>query len=274
MPRAPSPVSRTLRTFVSDFESRIASLNLAEHWDNVGMLIECPSAHRLHGLRVLACIDLTDAVVSEAIQKQCNLVLSYHPVLFRATHSLSLSHQLPIIRCIESGINVFSPHTALDTAQGGMNDYLCDFFGEFEGTRAGIKTDPVTGASSGRVSTLKTPLSLESVIGTLKSALNLQQIRYASVNDDPSRVKVRSIAVCVGSGGSLLGGVDADVLLTGEMSHHEILAAISKGRSVILLDHSSSERPFLPELARRVSELSNVEFVCVSEVDKEPIKLA
>ena len=273
MPRAPSPVSHILKCFVSQFETKIAPLSLAESWDNVGILIECPSAEQLQSLRIIACIDLTNEVISEAIQKKCNMILSYHPILFRPVQSLSCVSHLPLLRCIEGGVNVFSPHTALDAAVGGMNDHLCDVFKGFEKSRVGVRTDNNTGASIGRVLQLTEMVSLDCIIKALKKALKVSQVRYASPHET-MEVRVTSIAVCVGSGGSLLAGADADVYLTGEMSHHEILSATSKGRSVILLDHSSSERPFLPELVRRVSELDLVEFVCVSERDIEPIKVA
>jgi dinuclear metal center YbgI/SA1388 family protein len=273
MPRAPTPVSKILNSFLDQFESRIASLSLAESWDNVGMLIECPSASTVESLRVITCIDLSNDVVSEAVSKRCNLILSYHPVMFRPIQSLSCTAQLPLLRCIESGINVFVPHTAMDTAQGGMNDHLCNIFTDHESSRVGIRTDLSNGASIGRIVSLEQPISLEKVFGLLKGALNIPQVRYAS-GGVPSFTMIRSVAVCVGSGASVLNGASADLYLTGEMTHHDILSAVAKGKSVILLDHSSSERPFLPVLAGRVSEFQGVEFVCVSESDVEPIKTA
>ena len=242
MPRAPLPVSRALSLFQSQFESKIACLTLAESWDNVGMLVECPSASKIDSLRILTCIDLTNEVVTEAVNKRCNLILSYHPVMFRAIQSLSCTSQLPILRCIEAGINVFVPHTAVDTAQGGMNDHLCNIFVAHEASRTGIRTDVTTGASVGRVVTFKEPIALVTVFSLLKSALNIPQIRFAC-GGEPQSTMIQSLAVCVGSGASVLSGAPADLLLTGEMTHHDILATVARGKSVIMLDHSSSERP-------------------------------
>ena len=72
----------------------------------------------------------------------------------------------------------------------------------------------------------------------------------------------------------MLSGAPADLLLTREMTHRDFLATVAKGKSVIMLDHSSSERPFLPELAKRIEQLEGVEFVSVSECDTEPIRIA
>ena len=273
MPSAPIPASGLLRRFVERFDTQIASLRLAEAWDNVGMLVECASVHKSSSLRILTCIDLTNEVVDEAVEGKYNLIVSYHPVMFRPIQSLSIKSQLPILRCIEKSINIFVPHTALDTASDGMNDYLCKIFDQCEISRTGIKESPIPGSYVGRVSKLADPLSLRAVIQLVKSKLGLDRVRYASSYslDEP---RISSVGVCVGSGGSILTGCDADLLLTGELTHHDILAVKASGKSVILLDHSSSERPFLPELARRLSRLEEVETVSVSKADTEPIQMA
>jgi putative NIF3 family GTP cyclohydrolase 1 type 2 len=56
---------------------------------------------------------------------------------------------------------------------------------------------------------------------------------------------ITSVGICAGSGGSILNGVDVDMLFTGELSHHEALAAIEQGRVVVTTFHSNSERAYL-----------------------------
>lgn len=81
----------------------------------------------------------------------------------------------------------------------------------------------------------------------------MQLARSPTGTDKPS-----SVAICAGSGSSVLNGVDADVYLTGEMSHHEILAANANGTHVVLCTHDGSERPWLkvftPNLERALHE--------------------
>ena len=274
MPRAPLPTAPILRTFLGDFNQRIASIDLAEKWDNVGFLIETRRSHDYKKLRILTCIDLTKEVVNEAVMNDCNMILAYHPILFRPIQSISIANQSPILHCIDSGISVFSPHTAMDSADGGMNDFLCDMFRDHESLRTPIRVDQVTSAKIGRIVKFYSPQSLLQVIQTLKSTLGLERVRFAAPSDDPSNLQVYSIAVCVGSGSSVLLGASASLYITGEMGHHEILACKASGKAVILLDHSSSERPFLPELARRVAEFDCVETVIVSAADVEPITSA
>lgn len=270
MPRAPVPLSSALREFQLQFEAKIASLDLAEKWDNVGFLVESPRSTAYMRLRVLACIDLTKKVADEAIKKKCNLILSYHPVLFRPTQSLALSNKSAVLACLDAGVSIFSPHTSLDSAENGMNDFLCDIFSSNQDRRRGVKTDPTSGVKVGRIVEFPEPMKLRDVLLNLKTFLSVDSVRYAGPDCDQ---EVRSVAVCVGSGSSVLMGAEADVYLTGEMSHHEILACVGLGKAVVLLDHSSSERPFLPELARRVRKLTMVEEVLVSEEDVEPIRV-
>lgn len=271
MPLASAPSSGILREFLTQFEQRIASLTLAEKWDNVGFLVESPRASVYSSLKLLTCIDLTNEVVSEAISKNCNLVLSYHPVMFRPIQSLSIMSQSPILRCVDSGISVFVPHTALDSAEGGMNDFISDKFLEIQHIRAPIYTEVSTGARVGRVVRFNRLLSLGEVVQVLKRSLGIVKLRIAT-GWGMDEMRASSVAICVGSGYSVLKGADADVFLTGEMPHHDILACKASGKSVILLDHSSSERPFLPELVRRLSLIDCVSSCIQSEADIEPIQ--
>jgi len=63
-------------------------------------------------------------------------------------------------------------------------------------------------------------------------------------------IKIKSVGICAGSGGSLFSGLDVDLLFTGELSHHEALAAIENGQCVITLFHSNSERGYLHSVMR------------------------
>lgn len=82
------------------------------------------------------------------------------------------------------------------------------------------------------------------------------------------------MALCAGSGGSVLKGVAADLYLTGEMSHHEVLDATQNGINVILCEHSNSERGFLRIFQKHLTTvLQNTVNVVVSEIDKDPLRV-
>lgn len=152
------------------------------------------------------------------------------------------------------------------------------------------------GAGMGRVVHFDTPQPLPALLDRIGRGLNSPKGFPIAIpqNKDIGELTIRSVGICAGSGGSLLGNLDVDLLFTGEMSHHEALAAIEKGQVVISLFHSNSERGFLSEVlmeqledqidvewkALREEEAANEELkealadeefeVMVSEVDRDP----
>ncbi|KAJ8880961.1 hypothetical protein PR048_017434 [Dryococelus australis] len=89
----------------------------------------------------------------------------------------------------------------------------------------------------------------------------------------PTDSKIRSVALCAGSGGSILRGARADLWLTGEMQHHDVLDAMQKGSHVILCNHSDSERGYLQQLAPQLSQLfsAKISFL-ISAKDSDPLQ--
>ncbi|KAF4799630.1 NIF3-like protein 1 [Turdus rufiventris] len=86
---------------------------------------------------------------------------------------------------------------------------------------------------------------------------------------------VKKAALCAGSGSSVLKGTEADLYLTGEMSHHDVLDAVANGISVILCEHSNTERGFLSELRDALAiHLQNKINIIVSEKDRDPLQVA
>lgn len=122
------PPSMDLKTVLEVLE-QLAPLSLAESWDNVGLLVE-PSKQR--PIRtILLTNDLTADVMDEAEAMTCDLIISYHPPLFRPFKQLVQKDwkQQLAIRAIENGIAVFSPHTSWDSMKGGLNDWLIEGLG-------------------------------------------------------------------------------------------------------------------------------------------------
>ena len=111
-----------------------ANLNWACDWDNVGLLVE-PSGKR-PVKRILVTNDLTEPVFDEALAKDIDLLVSYHPAIFVPLKRLTQSDwkQRSIIKCIEKGIAVYSPHTSWDCIDGGINDSILKAFGMFKNT--------------------------------------------------------------------------------------------------------------------------------------------
>ncbi|KAK7453424.1 hypothetical protein VKT23_011691 [Stygiomarasmius scandens] len=250
---------------------RVAPLRLAEKWDNVGLLIESPHPKKTN--RVMLTIDLTPEVLAESLTADASVIVSYHPPIFQALKSLTLSNplQASLLRCVAEGVSVYCPHTALDSVWGGVNDWLGEALmenkedGEIQALKD-LKLSP-NGASEGaegRLLTLRTPVNIDTLVNRVKQRLGLGhlQVGYANERSAP----ISKIAICAGSGGSMLLGTPADVYFTGEMSHHEVLAAIAAGKHVILCGHTNTERGYLPTLATKLqSTIQETEMEYISE---------
>lgn len=102
----------------------IAPTRHAELWDNVGLLVGDP---RQEITGVMLAIDYTPQVAREAAERRCDVIIAYHPPIFHAIKRIpaeSLIHD-----AIRRGVAIYSPHTALDVADGGTNDMLADILG-------------------------------------------------------------------------------------------------------------------------------------------------
>ncbi len=113
----------TIADFTTYLE-RFAPCGTAAEWDNVGLLLGDPATSVS---RVMTCLTLTADVAAEAVREGADLIVTHHPILFRGAKKLTATTLdgrtlLPLLR---AGIAVYSPHTAFDNCQGGINDGLC-----------------------------------------------------------------------------------------------------------------------------------------------------
>ncbi len=374
--RSDSPLVYTVRDFCTCMES-VAPTELAQTWDNVGLLAGDQNAH-VTG--VLACIDLTPEVVREAIGKKANLVLAYHPPIFKPISALladSGGTDAIVFACIQNQIAVYASHTALDAAEGGTNDALaslcgikdsepieyvdeptvdqcklvvfvppgavgkvagaifaagaghigdysqCSYRLSGQGTFvAGESTSPTVG-ERGRMEFVD-ETRLESVVdsdrlpaviralvdahpyeepaydiyplkrkpvcgigrvGRLARTTNLAKLarKLKRVTDascvqtiGPPDRDIHRAVICVGAAGTIPFRTALnfhDVVITGELHHHDALTIERRGCTAIALGHWASERPVMAPLAERLEEMIPGVAVTVSEADKDPFIL-
>jgi dinuclear metal center YbgI/SA1388 family protein len=269
----PAPLSHVLSAL-----ERLAPLVFAEPWDNVGLLLEpVPVAQASAVASALLTIDLTDEVVTEAEELGASLVIAYHPPIFQGLKRLRSSEpaERVILRCASQGIGIFSPHTALDAAPGGVNDWLLDAFGP--GERSACIPHAVDARfGQGRSVRLSMPLTLPVALSRIKRHLGLSQLRVAAAagHADGSR-SIHSIAVCAGAGGSVFEKLSSfDLFVTGEMRHHDVRSRVARGSSVVLSEHTHTERGYLQVLSEwlRAGTGGAVTFH-VSRCDRDPLSL-
>lgn len=269
-PRAPQ--SKALLTVVQ----KLYPIHLADKsWDNTGLLVDSSSDEGADLLNILLTIDLTQAVANEAIKKKSNFVIAYHPFIFRGLKSITKHdpQQKSLLKLIKSNISVYSPHTAVDSVKGGVNDFLADgVVGALgEKSRAVIQPDEKEqGCGMGRLVTLAQPAKIEEIVKNIKTSLGLKYVQVGEAKGETAPSNVETIAICAGSGGSVFKNVQADVYYTGELSHHEALYFTESGSFVVACNHSNTERAYLSLMKQRLqAELPDAD-ILISECDQDP----
>lgn len=235
----------------------------AAEWDNTGLILEAPAERPVSN--ILLTLDLTPEVVGEAIQKQVEVIVAYHPPIFSGILQVNRTDPLtaPLLDVLKANISVYSPHTALDAAAGGMSDWLAAAF-------EAASCESIEG--SGRCLTLKTTVSPEELGLTLQTYLGLPYLRRALAASGAERIQ--SLALCPGAGASVLADLDVDAVVTGEMKHHDLLAFNRRGVHVFISEHSHTERPYLPIFRDRLLEkLPEGVGIHLSEADRDPVSL-
>jgi len=113
---------------IINYLSELAPLHYAEDFDNVGLLVG-NQQNEVTG--ILVTLDTLETVVNEAIEKNCNLIVSFHPIIFKGLKKLTGSSYVEriVLKAIKNDIAIFAIHTALDNAFQGVNSIICDHLG-------------------------------------------------------------------------------------------------------------------------------------------------
>ena len=237
----------------------IAPFRLTMDFDNTGLLIGDPDAEVKS---VVLALDCTDSVLAEAKEKNANLVITHHPVIFHGIKKVCADSV--VWQAVRNDINVISAHTNLDIAQGGVNDCLAEILGltEVGGlTAVGESVDEngnVSRETLGRVGRLSSALSAKELAQLVKEKLNTA-VRYT----DGGKA-IETAAVCGGAGDSELESAiscGAQALITGEAAHHIFIEAAHRGISLIEGGHFHTENIVLEPLREKLAkQFPEIEF--------------
>lgn len=232
--------------------AELAPVELAESWDNVGLLVD--GGRPVSG--VLVTLDITPAVVEEAARLGCELIVSHHPVIFGGLKRIS-PVDVPFLLA-QKGISAICMHTNLDAADGGVNDVLADLFA--------MQDREIFAEGCGRVGRVEE---------TTAAALAAQagRVLHTSVKFADAGKPIRRLAVISGAGGSMFADAiaqGADCLLTGEANHHQALDAVRLGMSLVAATHQATEWPVVPVLAEKLKAAFPALQVLTSQQDPDP----
>jgi len=239
---------------VNEFLFSIAPVGMKMDFDNVGLLVGCGKAD---ASKILVSLDITNDVISEALEIGAGLIVSHHPMFFslKSVTDADITGQR-ITQMLSSGLSAICAHTNLDAARGGVNDELAAVAGivSADGEAELLSEDGrlPTGEvfSYGRVGYLKKPCSLPEYLGILKKALSSDGLRFY----DAGRM-VHKVAVAGGSGGDMLDdavGHGCDTFITADIKYNVFLDAKEKGINLIDGDHFCTENVVTGVLAGKL----------------------
>ncbi|MBO6133552.1 MAG: Nif3-like dinuclear metal center hexameric protein [Lachnospiraceae bacterium] len=221
-----------------------APFKYAESWDNVGLIVGTQDRDIK---TVLVAVDATDEVIQQGVKYQADLILTHHPLVFKPLKKVLYEDFIGkrIISLIKNDISYAAMHTNFD--QTHMAIEAAKKLGLRETvTIAGTgNMDVLSGREYGfgAAGFLNSQMSLEQFASLVKEAFSLSDARVFGRLDK----MISKAAVIPGSGGSLLGTAieaGADIVITGDISHHEGIDAIEQGFAVIDAGHFGIEKLF------------------------------
>lgn len=249
---------------------RLAPLSYAYDWDNCGLLI---GGKEKEIQKVLIALEVVPEIIDFAIENKVDLIITHHPLIFKPLKKISLDNLNGnmIYRLIQNNIYLYSAHTNLDLCFGGVNDELCNSLDlqNIIPLERRIDTEQ-SNWGLGRIGELENELEFDDFVNFIKERLNAKHIRCIG---DTSR-KVKKVAVSSGAySQNVYDAIRAgcDVLVTGDVKHHDAVDINYSDITVIDAGHYNTEQVVLEKLENYMKIL-DVD-ILVKRQEQEIIKI-
>ncbi len=248
---------RYVRDFY-DYLDLIAPFSSQEAWDNSGLLV---GSLDKEVKRVAVVLDLNEETLNQAISFEVDLIITHHPVIFKAQKTF-LS-DCTAYKLAENSISLIATHTPFDSADGGVNDILCDLL---ELTRVEV-LDTKEAEGLLRVG-FTDSCSADELASFVSRQLN------ANVRFCDGGKEIETVAVCSGAGSDFaveIADLGIDALITGDAKYHDFLNAKENSLTLIAAGHFETENPAMAILAGKLrGNFSETDIIVLSETN--PIK--
>ena len=194
-------------------------------------------------------MDVSEEVIHAAKNFGAQLIISHHPIIFHAVKNirtdLPLGRKISLL--IKNDIAVFSAHTNLDIACGGVNDVLAEKIGLID-----VKMFGDEEISLGRIGKLPEPMTAEKFAALVKKNLNAETVRLVNAGD----FLVSKVGICSGAGSEFILKAKffgADCFVTGDVKYHEAQSAVENKIHVVDAGHFATEFPIVHALAEKLT---------------------
>ena len=211
-----------------------APLAVQEGWDNSGLCIGSPD-DEVHG--VLLALDCTPELVDEAVSCGADMIVTHHPLIFSGLKKISSDNQvgLAVTKAIKAGVSIYAAHTSADKVLAGVSGDMA--------RRLGLKDVEILHPDGedtglGVVGNLPEPMSSDVLVKYVKDCFGLKAMKASR----PLDCMVSRVAMCGGSGGSLIGEArrsGAQLYISGDISYHNFFT--EDGFMIMDIGHYESE---------------------------------
>lgn len=254
-------------------------------WDNVGLLV---GSKEKEIQRIYIALDADDAAIAEAVEVGADMLLTHHPMIFKGLKKVNNEDFIGrrVIELIKNDMAYYAMHTNFDIT--GMADLAAERMGLEErmvlqavavrmpevlqeaAKTDDLQSDGISGKSSlgiGKIGILPTEESIKECVARVKKAFEVDAVKVFvnPVDADFLERPVRRIAICPGSGKSVIKDAlqaGAQVLVTGDIDHHEGIDAAACGMTIIDAGHYGIEKIFIPYMKEYLERtLSGVEVI-------------
>ncbi len=242
-----------LSELLLELDTHIAPSHLAEHWDNVGLLVGDKTRSVSS---VLLALDPTLSLLEEAIDCGADTIITHHPCIFHplATIDLTTPGGVFLEKALGHGVNVVACHTNFDSAASGVSDALAELLG-LERLRPLRPVDGASNTGLGRMGDYPEAIPFETFMERAFTALASDALQF--VGSPPQEVS--SVALCGGSGSEFAEAAfaaGADIYLSSEVKHSTARWAEDAGFCIIDASHYATEKPAMLLLGKSIEELA------------------
>lgn len=222
---------------ISNAIENFAPIRLQEDYDNAGLQVGDPD---MDVSAVLLCLDVTEEILQEAIERSCNMIISHHPLIFRGLKNVTGKDPIQriVIEALRNNVAIYSAHTNLDSAREGVSHEIGNILNLSDMKVLDPKPDdPSVGI--GVIGDMKPTPKLE-FLRRLKEKFNVKALKYSAHSP---KLVIKRPAVCGGSGAFLIKKAieeGADAIVTGDVKYHDFT---SFGGDILIADigHYESE---------------------------------